>query len=212
MLDMSKYTVKAAKPLPLLLLLDTSGSMSGEKIRHMNQAIKEMIDDLKAAEQIETEIRVSVITFGPVQMQFPFTSVSQINWKDLEVTGDTPIGAVLKEAKQIIEDRNVLPQRCYKPTVILVSDGQPTDSWREAMNAFKTEGRSAKCNRMAMAIGGDADEQMLSSFIEGTENVLFHAEDATKIKDFFKFVTMTVTTQVKTIGQKNASAGGNFDI
>lgn len=212
MLDMSKYTVKAAKPMPLLLLLDTSVSMSGEKIQHMNQAIKEMIEDLKAAAQIETEIQVSVISFGPVQVHFSFTDVSKIDWKDLEITGDTPIGAVLEKAKQIIEDRNILPQRCYKPTVILVSDGQPTDSWKDAMNAFKTEGRSKKCNRMAMAIGRDADEKMLSSFIEGTENTLFHAEDATKIKDFFKFVTMTVTTQVKTIGQKNASAGGNFDI
>ncbi|HCA19477.1 MAG TPA: hypothetical protein DEO40_02225, partial [Treponema sp.] len=41
--DPSKYTVAKARPLPVILLLDRSGSMSGEKISTLNSAVNEMI-------------------------------------------------------------------------------------------------------------------------------------------------------------------------
>jgi uncharacterized protein with von Willebrand factor type A (vWA) domain len=34
--DPTKYTAPAAKPLPVILLLDVSGSMSGAKIQNLN--------------------------------------------------------------------------------------------------------------------------------------------------------------------------------
>ena len=197
MFDPSKFVVKAAKTLPVLLLLDTSGSMYGEKIENLNHAVRNMIKAFSSADTLETEILVSIITFGPVTEYLPFTPASAISWNDLDITGDTPIGATLKKAKEIIEDKNIVPSRAYRPTVVLVSDGNPTDSWKRALQAFVGEGRSSKCDRMAMAIGDDADEEMLGAFIAGTNNKLFHADDASQIHDFFKFVTMSVTTRTK---------------
>ena len=47
--DPSKYTVAKAKPLPVVLLLDTSSSMNagGEqsKINELDSAVREMIKD-----------------------------------------------------------------------------------------------------------------------------------------------------------------------
>ena len=37
--DPSKFTAPKAKPLPVILLLDVSGSMSGDKIRNLNDAL-----------------------------------------------------------------------------------------------------------------------------------------------------------------------------
>jgi uncharacterized protein YegL len=48
---------------------------------------------------------------------------------------------------------------------------------------------------MAMAIGEDADENVLKRFIEGTEHELFYANNAAQLHEFFRYVTMSVTTR-----------------
>jgi uncharacterized protein YegL len=193
MFDPKKFTTPTAKPLPVVLLLDVSGSMSGSKIDNLNKAVKEMLNTFAQEEKMEAEIIVSIIKFGPVELHLPFTKASQIQWEDLEVTGATPIGGALEMAKAMIEDKETTPSRAYRPTIVLVSDGQPTDSWEKPLGAFVSEGRSSKCDRMAMAIGRDADEAVLKRFIEGTPNDLFYAENAGQLHEFFQRVTMSVT-------------------
>lgn len=194
--DVSKFTVAKAKPLPVILLLDTSGSMSGQKIDALNRAVDEMITTFKGAGDSETEIDVAVITFGrDVSLRQPLTSAADVLWSDLEAEGGTPMGTAIAMAKAMIEDKSVIPSRAYRPTVVLVSDGKPTDSWEEPLDAFIGEGRSSKCDRMAMAIGYDADETVLAKFIRATEYPLFYAKDAAGLRDAFRFVTMSVTVR-----------------
>ena len=199
--DPSKYTVAKAKPLPVVLLLDTSSSMraGGEqsKIAELDSAVHEMIKDFAHEEQLETEIQVSVITFGyeGVQLALPYTNASKVEMEKLVAEGNTPMGGALRMAKAMIEDKETTPSRAYRPLVILCSDGAPNDDWQEPMDQFIKEGRSSKCDRMAMAIGRDANEAVLKRFIEGTENPLFYAKDASSMHKFFKFVTMSVSTR-----------------
>ena len=199
--DPSKYTVAQAKPLPVVLLLDTSSSMNtgGEqsKIAELDSAVRDMIKDFAHEEQLETEIQVSVITFGynGVQLALPYTNASKVEMKKLEAKGNTPMGMALRMAKDMIEDKETTPSRAYRPLVILCSDGAPNDDWEGPMDNFIKDGRSSKCDRMAMAIGSDANEAVLKRFIEGTENPLFYAKDASSMHKFFKFVTMSVATR-----------------
>lgn len=199
--DPSKYTVAKAKPLPVVLLLDTSSSMNagGEqsKIVELDSAVRDMIKDFAHEEQLETEIQVSVITFGydGVKLALPYTNASKVEMKKLEAQGNTPMGTALRMAKDMIEDKETTPSRAYRPLVILCSDGAPNDDWEAPMDNFIKDGRSSKCDRMAMAIGSDANEAVLKRFIEGTENPLFYAKDASSMHKFFKFVTMSVATR-----------------
>lgn len=199
--DPSKYTVAKAKPLPVVLLLDTSSSMNagGEqsKIAELDSAVRDMIKDFAHEEQLETEIQVSVITFGydGVKLALPYTNASKVEMKKLEAQGNTPMGTALRMAKDMIEDKETTPSRAYRPLVILCSDGAPNDDWEAPMDNFIKDGRSSKCDRMAMAIGSDANEAVLKRFIEGTENPLFYAKDASSMHKFFKFVTMSVATR-----------------
>lgn len=199
--DPSKYTVAKARPLPVVLLLDTSSSMNagGEqsKIAELDSAVRDMIKDFAHEEQLETEIQVSVITFGydGVKLALPYTNASKVEMKKLEAQGNTPMGTALRMAKDMIEDKETTPSRAYRPLVILCSDGAPNDDWEAPMDSFIKEGRSSKCDRMAMAIGSDANEAVLKRFIEGTENPLFYAKDASSMHKFFKFVTMSVATR-----------------
>jgi uncharacterized protein YegL len=198
MFDPTKFTAPSAKPLPVILLLDVSGSMAGAKIQNLNEAVKDMLATFRDTETSETEIHVAIITFGAeVKLHQSLARASDIIWHDLSAGGSTPLGTALKMAKAMIEDKSLIPSRAYRPTVVLVSDGQPNDSWEQPLNDFITDGRSSKCDRMAMAIGADADEDVLRRFIEGTNNTLFYAEIAKQLRDFFKFVTMSVTIRTQ---------------
>lgn len=194
MFDPNKFTAPAAKPLPVVLLLDVSGSMHGSKIENLNEAVKDMLGTFCDTENNETEIHVAIITFGAeVKLHQALTSSSNIAWRDLSASGGTPLGTALKMAKAMIEDKSVVPSRAYRPTLVLVSDGRPTDDWKQPLEDFTKDGRSSKCDRMAMAIGADADREVLGKFVEGTKNPLFSAKNAKELCDFFKFVTMSVT-------------------
>lgn len=196
--DPSKFTTPKAKPLPVILLLDVSTSMSGDKIQNLNLAVRDMLREFGDTETSEIEIHVAIITFGAdVTLYQKLENAAAIHWHDLSTSGATPLGTALQMAKAMIEDKEVIPSRAYRPTVVLVSDGQPTDSWEQPLSNFIGDGRSAKCDRMAMAIGADADENVLKKFIEGTEHSLFYAENAKQLRDFFKFVTMSVTIRTK---------------
>lgn len=192
----ANFTVAKAKPLPVVLLLDVSTSMSGDKINQLNAAVKEMVSDFAAAEKNEIEILVSIITFGAeVLLHTPYISAKDIEWQDLQVSGATPMGTAFSMAKAMIEDKEITPSRAYRPTIVLVSDGEPNDTWEQPLRALVNEGRSQKCDRMAMAIGSDASNSVLNQFISGTENKVFTAQDTSQIQEFFKFVTMSVTTR-----------------
>ncbi len=68
-----------------------------------------------------------------------------------------------------------------------------------ARDQFIRDGRSAKCDRMALGVGPEAcggrAVPRWSSFIAGTEHQVFEAKDAGEIHNFFKFVTMSVVTR-----------------
>ena len=221
--DPSKFTTNKAKPLPVVLLLDVSASMNEvisdsyertgqtviedgqtweivrggvSRIQVLNQAVTEMIASFAEEEQLDNEFLVSVITFGAqVSTHLPPTKASRVDWTPLSAAGKTPLGEAIIAAKRLIEDKETTPSRAYRPVVVLVSDGKPTDRWEASLDSFVGTGRSTKCDRVALAIGTGTDEAMLQKFIAGTSNPLFHAADAKQILDAFQRVTMSVTVR-----------------
>lgn len=203
--DPSKFTVEEPKSIPVVLALDTSSSMRGEPIEKLNQAVESMIKEFKKAETMETFIKVSIITFGNngVQLHTSLTEVSNIEFQSLSVGGSTPMGTALEMTKSMLEDKSIFKGRDYRPVIILLSDGAPNHGWRGPLENFISNGRSSKCDRIAVAIGAGADKEVLNKFISGCENSLFYAEDASKIIDEFKKITMSVTMRTKSVN-KNA--------
>jgi len=95
----------------------------------------------------------------------------------------------------MIEDRETVPSRAYRPTLVLVSDGVPTDDWRTPLATLLTSERASKATRFAMGVGADADRETLTAFLANDEGRVFEAHEAREIKNFFRWVTMSVTTR-----------------
>jgi len=190
--ELKEFIIQNARPLPVILLLDVSGSMSGEKIFSLNNAVKEMLRVFANETSTQAELNVCIITFDDVaKLHTPLQPASKIHWADFNAIGMTALGAALDMARNIIENKETIPSRAYRPVVVLVSDGEPNDKgWEEKLNRFVNEGRTSKCDRFAMGIGS-ADEQVLKSFINDENKKVFHAQDAGTINKFFKFITMS---------------------
>lgn len=193
----ANYKIQEKKTLPVLLLLDVSGSMEGEKIDTLNQCTREMITTFANVPQGGVEIQVGVITFGGdnAMVHTPF-QLAQIlkekGWMDLTADGPTPFGGALSLGFSILEDRSNLPKTIYRPAVVVVSDGIPTDEWEQPLEQFITQGRSSKAQRFAVPIGTDVHLEPLLRFTETKDQVL-QANSMEELREHFTFITQTVS-------------------
>lgn len=206
MSEMKDFVYQTARPLPVILLLDTSGSMfENNKIGAMNSAVRDMLTSFKSYSNTIASISTAIITFGgsSARIHLPMTAIEDLDlmaFQDMEASGMTPMGEAISIAKAMIEDKEQVPSRAYRPTVVLVSDGMPNDRWEAPLEEFKSNGRSAKCYRMAMGIGVDRGSDaydILKRFTSDEEQV-FDASDAAEIGKFFRYVTMSTTSRIKT--------------
>jgi uncharacterized protein YegL len=203
---LKEFTTQAARPLPVILLADVSGSMGVDgKIQALNHAVHEMIEAFQDESDLRAEIHVAVITFGgEAQVHMPLSPARGTSWSDLGAIGGTPMGAAFDLAHQMIEDKTIVPSRAYRPTIVLVSDGQPTDAWERSLQALLSSERGGKAFRMALAIGADADHTVLKAFLADPEARVYSADEAHQIRQFFQLVTMSVSARSRSANPNSA--------
>lgn len=197
---LSEFTVPTARPLPVLVLADVSGSMAvNGKIETLNDAVAEMISTFAEEEDSRAEIHVAVITFGSggAKVHKLLAPAVDVEWEPMTADGRTPMGEAFELAQQMLEDRGQIPSRAYLPTIVLVSDGVPTDDWRTPLASLLQSERAAKALRFAMGIGEDADQDTLKEFLADDSQRVFEAHEAREVKKFFRWVTMSVTTRTR---------------
>lgn len=188
------YDPVASRILPVVLLLDTSGSMcEDDKIEVLNDSVTEMIEELTEVDAGHGSITLTIITFGGDSAKLVTNNVpvADIEYASLKANGRTPMGDAFLIARQLIEDREAFPSRSYRPTLALVSDGIPTDpSWEPELTRLVESERGSKAARFALAIGADADRDLLARFSSGG---VHEASEAAQIRNFLQFVTTTIT-------------------
>jgi uncharacterized protein YegL len=132
---------------PCLLLLDVSGSMSGQPIAELNAGLVTFRDELAADALAMKRVEVAIVTFGPTKVELPFTSATNFYPPNLSSQGDTPMGGAIMQALELVRDRkNEYRQNgisYYRPWVFLITDGGPTDAWKAAADAVR-EGEAGK--------------------------------------------------------------------
>jgi uncharacterized protein YegL len=197
MSNVREFTLSSARPLPVVLLVDVSGSMAADgKIDALNAAVGEMLAAFSKEDNGRAAIHIAVVTFGgEASLHTPLTPANEIRWTPMQAKGRTPLGAALQIVTNLLEDREKVPARAYRPTIVLVSDGLPNDEWKASLERLLNAERAKKAQRFALAIGADADHEVLRAFLDVPEGRVMQAHEAREIRKFFRWVTMTVASR-----------------
>ncbi|MFI0402023.1 MAG: VWA domain-containing protein [Cyanobium sp.] len=162
------------RPLHFIYLCDCSGSMrASSKMQALNQAIRQSLPEMVQVSQQnpEAQILVRVLSFADQavwHLGTP-TPVDQVlqQWRDLEAGGLTAMGEAMKQLAAVLRTPP-MDQRALPPVLVLISDGAPTDDVLDGLRTLMAEPWAAKAVRLAIAIGHDADLEVLQQFI-GTD-------------------------------------------
>ena len=128
------------KILPIIFVIDTSGSMGGTRIAAVNQAMKETIEVLKdvSAKNPTTKLIVGVLQYASsacwVTNEERLVAIDDLHWNDLTTGGRSNLGAALNELHQKMSRKAFFPYIDYQmPVLIFMSDGVPTDDYKSAL-------------------------------------------------------------------------------
>lgn len=189
----------AGRPLHFILLLDTSGSMRNDgKIEALNKAIEGALPHLRelAAQNPFVRLLVRTVCFadGARWHIGQPTPVDEVSWRPVEAGGYTDLGSALG----VVADVLTVPpmeSRAFPPVLVLISDGHPTDDYQRGLDRLFAEPWGRRAVRLAIAIGGDADREVLSAFIDDPQVAPFSAGDPEQLAYLVRFVS-TAASQI----------------
>ena len=109
-MGLKDVVIKEARPVPVILLVDNSGSMANEKINTVNLALKEMIAEFSAIKNAKGKINIGIITFGnSVEVVQPIDKIENISVPEFKAAGKTWMGQAIDMAIDMLEDKNQVP-------------------------------------------------------------------------------------------------------
>jgi uncharacterized protein YegL len=135
--------------VPCVLILDVSGSMSGEPIRQLNEGLTVYKDSLSADPLAKKRVEVAIVTFGTeVKSVCDFVTADNYSPPVLEAGGMTPMGQAVSLAMDMVESRKAQYKSngiaYYRPWLFLLTDGGPNDEGWETVATKAIEGDKAK--------------------------------------------------------------------
>lgn len=187
-LDMSGI---ARRQLHVILALDCSGSMRGDRIASLNYALRTALPELRAvaADNPEVEVRVRVLRFADrAEWLGDAVPVAELQLADLAAEGESAMGAAL-ELMATALTTDALPGRHLPPVLVLASDGLPTDDVDRGLNALFEAELAKAAVRLGIAIGNDADVEVLERFIANPALRPLRANNASALVEHIKWAT-----------------------
>jgi uncharacterized protein YegL len=197
--------------LPVYLLLDTSGSMTGAPIEAVRRGVEQFRLEVQADTFALETVWVGAITFGG-RAEFvtkglvPF---SQFAPPPLNAGGQTPLGQALwlllesldKDLRRPVKGG---PKGDWRPLVFILTDGEPTDDWREPREKILQREKAKVCKVVTVGCGPYLNQQNLRDIAIGAT---FNMDnDDASFKALFEWITTTVKTESKTCSQGGGPA------
>jgi uncharacterized protein YegL len=195
--------------LPVYLVLDTSGSMMGEPIAAVETGVQTLVSALRQDPYALETAYLSVITFDSSAKQVvPLTELTAFQMPSISANGVTSLGDALKLLADKIDSEvaktTTEVKGDWKPLVFIMTDGNPTDDWKQGFAAFqkKKTGMVVAC-----AAGQGADTSVLKQITECV--VQLETADSSSIKAFFKWVSASVSAGSQKVDSGNEVVGLN---
>jgi Ca-activated chloride channel homolog len=189
--DPSQSVTRA--PLSMAIVLDTSGSMEGDKIDEAKDAVIRLVRDMRDDDEVafvrysdEAEVVQSLARVGLVRESL----VSQI--RGIRASGGTAIPRGLSAALNQLD----MASRSRVRRVVLASDG--LDSTRAAAESLASSGIERGISVSSMGIGLDFDEGYMGGVARAGHGNFAFVKDASALAGFLKReLVETATTTVE---------------
>lgn len=190
--------------LPVYFLLDTSGSMNGEPIQALNNALSGMINTLRSDAQASETLWISIITFDrEVKEISPLTELPSFQLPEIICprSGPTNTGKALEilfeKVTTEVKKGSPTQKGDWRPLLFIFTDGKPSDPqlYMEMIPKIKSLnfGSIVGC-----AAGSLADNSKLKELAETV--VHLDTADSSTLKQFFKWVSDTIEQGNKSMG------------
>ncbi|MEF8707685.1 MAG: VWA domain-containing protein [Candidatus Accumulibacter propinquus] len=198
--------------LPVYLLLDVSGSMSGERIEAVKTGVQTLVSTLRQDPYALETAFLSVITFDSNARQVaPLTELATFQTPTISASGTTALGDALRLLAERVEAEVVKTtaevKGDWKPLIFIMTDGAPTDNWQKGFEKLKNVRTGII---VACAAGHGADTSVLKQITEVV--VQLDTADASTIKAFFKWVSASVSTGSQKVDQGHKEVTGLGDL
>lgn len=186
----------ASRPLHFFWVCDVSSSMRARgKIEQLNYAIREALPLMKnVADQnpnAQVFLRTLIFGSGARWVNPSMVPVGQFTWLDLTAEGVTDMGTALD---MLAKELRVppMPRRALPPVIVLISDGHPTDEFDKGLQALMSESWGMKAVRIAIAIGADANHDVLRKFIGYDGLDILNAANPQQLLNYIKWASTEV--------------------
>lgn len=185
----------ASRPLHFFWMVDCSGSMYGEKINTVNNAIQECIPEMVSAAEnnpnAQLLIRALSFSTGANWITANPVPVEDYSWDSMDANGVTDLG---KACDLLAAQLGMppMPSRALPPVIVLLSDGQPTDDYKKGLDKLKALPWFKKAVKIAISIGQDADDDVLVEFA-GNRELVLQANNAATLTKMIKWASTTAS-------------------
>lgn len=194
------------RTMVLFFLVDTSGSMRGEKIGTVNTAIEEIVPELKDISETNADAQIKIATLafstGARWIDDAPVAAEGFRWNYLDADGVTDLGEACRKLNDKLSRNEFMSDATgsFAPAIFLISDGEPTDDYRRGLEKLRQNNWFRKAIRVALAIGKDANEDVLAEFT-GNREAVIHAYTPEALRKWIQFVSVRASE----IGSKSAN-------
>ena len=195
----------------IFFLIDTSGSMYGNKIGAVKSSMEEILPMIRKMNQNNTdaEVKIAALTFADYANWIYDEPKLAENffWRDVDADGSTNFGEACEKLNEKLSRHEFLPTSTgsgyFVPVILLLSDGEPTDNvWEYKLADLKQNKWFKHSLKFAIAIGDDCDEDVLAEFTGNKESIK-QVHNVKALETLIRLVSITssqIGSQSKTIG------------
>ena len=184
----------AKKSMVLFFLIDCAGSMSGSQIATVHAVMEELIPEIRGIGGADADIKLAVLKFsgGSEWMYSEPISADEFEWKPIDAENVTDLGSAFTELSSKLSRSEFMksPSLSFAPVMILMSDGYPTDNFEKGLAELSKNRWYAAGIKAAVAIGEDADHEILARFTGNPDSVVT-ANNGEALAKLIKFVAVT---------------------